>query len=140
MADDTPDEHTLPAGARRDSGFFLLLFAVTIVLYFFSIPLVYGVLLTGPAAGFFAVRALIRSRSVPKITGYRVGLSAGIGVAGLAMLTGFAMIVFHGPVSELQNCSARAITQTAEDQCQRDYQDNIQALMEDTLERLSVSP
>lgn len=140
MADKETSESPLPAGARRDSGFFLLFFAVTIVLYFLSIPLIFGVLATAPAAAFFAFRALYRSRKVSNIMSFRIGLAGGALVCGFAMMTGFAMIVFHGPVSELRECSARAITQTAQAQCQRDYEENLQALLEDTFARFGVNP
>lgn len=139
MADKEPQESALPAGARRDSGFFLLAFAITIVLYFLSIPLIYGVFVSAPAAAFFAGRALWRSRQVPKIASFRVGLIGGAVASGFALLTGVAMIVFHEPVTELQTCSARAITQTAADKCQRDYQKNLEELMEETFERFGVT-
>lgn len=139
MADQDPQEGALPAGARRDSGIFLLLFLVTIVLYFLSIPLIFGVIATGPLAAFFAIRALFRSRGVAKVASFRVGLIGGAVACMFAMLTGLAMTIFHGPVSELQNCAARAITQTAQAQCERDYQQNIEQLMEDWLERVGAT-
>lgn len=140
MADQEPEQGALPAGARRDSGFFLLMFAITIVLYFLSIPLIFGVFLSAPAAAFFACRALWRSRSVPKVAGFRVGLIGGTLASGFALLTGMAMIVFYEPVSQLQTCTSRAITQTATDQCQRNYQEDLNQLMEETFERFGVTP
>ena len=140
MADEKSEEHPLPAGARRDSGIFLLLFAVTILLYFLSIPLIFGVIATGPAAAFFAIRAVYRSRKVPKVTSFRVGLLSGALVSFFALFTGLAMVIFYEPVAELQACNTRAITQTATDQCQRDYQNNIEQLMEDWLEQLGATP
>lgn len=139
MADKETDEGVLPAGARRDSGFFLLMFTITIVLYFLSIPLIYGVFLSAPAAAFFATRAIWRSRKVSKVTSFRVGLIGGIVASGFAVLTGFAMIVFHGPVSELQNCTSRAITQTAQNECERNYQDNLEQHMDNIFERFGVT-
>lgn len=139
MADKELEEGALPVGARRDSGFFLLFFTITIVLYFLSIPLIYGVFLSAPAAAFFAARALWRSRKVAKVASFRVGLGGGIIASGFALLTGFAMIVFHGPVTELQTCTSRAITQTAQAECARNYQDSLEQRMEDVLERFGVT-
>lgn len=139
MADQETTEGLLPKGARRDSGFFLLFFAITIVLYFLSIPLIFGVFLSAPAAVFFALRAVWRSRKVSKVMSFRIGLIGGAVACGFAMLTGFAMIVFHGPVTELQNCMSRALTQTAQNQCQRDYQDNLEQQMEDILDRFGAN-
>lgn len=139
MADDESQKSPLPPGARRDSKFFLLLFGATVVLYLLSLPMIFGVILTGPAAAFFGVRSLWRSRSVSGVLLFRYTMVAGIAASLLAGLTGLAMIVFHEPVSALRDCSARAITQTAQDQCQRDYEEGLSTAVEDMLERFGIS-
>lgn len=139
MAEHNPTESVLSKNARRDSGFFLLFFTITIILYFMSIPLIYGVFLSAPTAAFFAARAIWRSRKIPGTASFQVGLVGGIIASGFAVLTGFAMMIFHGPVSELQTCAARAITQTATTECQRDYQANIEQRMEDIFQRFGLT-
>ncbi len=133
MADDERPKSPLPPGARRDSKIFLMLFGATVLLYLLSLPLIFGVILTGPVAAFFAVRSLWRSRSVAGVLMFRYTMIAGTAAVLFAALTGVAMIFFHEPVRALQECNSRAITQTAQDQCQRDYQEGIEDVLNDLL-------
>lgn len=139
MAEDESQERKLPPNARRDSNIFMMLFALTILLYLLSLPFIFGILLTGPATVFFGIRAIYRSRKVPRMALYRYAIGAGSAAALFAFFTAGAMVMFHGPVSELQNCVSRAITQSAQAQCQRDYIDNVNDVVESTFERFGVT-
>lgn len=93
----------------------------TLLLYFLSIPFLYFSLVTGPATITFAVLALVATRADAKVTGLRVGLSMGIVVAGMSMLLAVGTFVFEDMFTELRDCQARAITITAQRECQDAY-------------------
>ena len=139
MAEDQTRESRLPPGARRDSGIFMALLAATVLLYMMSIPIAFGVIATGPAAAVFGLRALYRSRSTPQVATFRWAMIAGVLVCGFAAFMGLVLIMFREPVQDLQECMSRAITQSAESACQRDYQEGVDTVVEDTLGRVGLT-
>jgi hypothetical protein len=94
---------------------------VTILLYFLSIPYLYFTLLTAPATIVMAILALVATRTQEKASGLRVGLALGIFVSGMSMLLAVGMWVFQDMYIELGECQDRAITITAQNECQAAY-------------------
>ncbi|MFW7413741.1 hypothetical protein [Demequina sp. SO4-18] len=139
MAEDQTRESRLPPGARRDSGIFMALLAATVLLYMASIPIAFGVIATGPAAAIFGLRALYRSRSTPEVVTFRWAMIAGVLLCGFAAFMGLALVLFREPVQERQDCMARAITQAAESACQREYEEGVERIVQDTFDRAGVT-
>lgn len=139
MAEEDKPASKLPPAAQRDSRIFMLLLAVTVLLYVMSIPLAFGVIVTGPVAAVFGLLALFRSHSATGVATFRYAMIAGVLVSGFAALMGVALLVFRGPVEELQTCLSRAITSSAEETCQREYQDNVDTVMDNWLERVGLT-
>ncbi len=139
MAEDDKRESRLPQAAQRDSRIFMALLAVTVLLYLLSIPLAFGTMLTGPAAAVFGLLALYRARAAEDVTTFRYAMILGVAASGFAAFMGFAMFLFREPVEDLQNCLGRAITTAAEDTCEREYQDGVQTVTDDLLERMGLT-
>ncbi|MFN3866793.1 MAG: hypothetical protein ACK4MD_08790, partial [Demequina sp.] len=139
VAEDKTSESPLPLGARSDSKIFLLLLAATVVLYMLSIPLAFGVLLTGPAGALVGIRALYRSLSTPRAGSFRFAMVTGVLVSGFATFMGLVLFVAREPVENFQACLTRAITTSAEDACQRQYQEDVEDLADDWLARVGLT-
>lgn len=135
---DTP-QPTMPEQARRYTVPFMVLLGITLLLYLFSIPLAYGMLLTGPAAAIVGLRALWVTRKNKEFGYYRLSLTFGIIVAGFMTVTGLSLVVFHDIVTDLSDCMNRAVTRSAADQCEADYQDALNGVVEDLYERFGVT-
>ncbi|WP_084102246.1 hypothetical protein [Demequina sp. NBRC 110051] len=135
---DTPTP-TMPAAARRYSMIFMVLLGITLLLYLFSIPLAYGMLLTGPAAAIVGLRALWVTRKDKAIGYFRLSMTFGIIVAGFMTVTALSLVVFHDIVTELSDCMDRALTRSAVEQCEADYQDSLNGLVEDLYDRFGVT-
>lgn len=139
MAEEEKPASKLPPAAQRDSRIFMLLLAASVLLYLMSIPLAFGVIVTGPVAAVFGLLALFRSRSAKGVATFRYAMVAGVLVSGFAALMGLALLVFRGPVEDLQTCLSRAITSSAEEACQREYQDAVDSRTDDLLERIGLT-
>lgn len=135
---DTPTPK-LPAAARRYTLPFTILLGVTLVLYLLSIPFAYAMLLTGPAAAVVGLRALWATRTHKEIGYFRLSMTFGIIVAGFMTVTGLSLIVFHDIVTDLSECMDRAVTRSAADQCQADYEDALNGVVDDLYERFGVT-
>jgi len=139
VAEPSARDARLPDGARRDSTFFMALLGATVLLYVVSIPLAFGMVATGPAAAFFGIRAVYRSRGAASITAFRYATIAGVLMALFGAFMGVVLMVFHEPVQALRDCMGRALTHSAEAQCQAEYEADVQQLMEDALERMGIT-
>lgn len=87
----------------------------------FGVPIVLIALLTGPAAAGFAIAGLVRSRGLPGAAAIRVWLWIAIGVGALSTATAGGVLVLREPLTQLNDCYSRAITETAKQQCVADY-------------------
>ncbi|GMA36349.1 MULTISPECIES: hypothetical protein [Demequina] len=135
---ETPTPQLSPA-VRRYSVPFMVLLGLTLLLYLFSIPLAYGMLLTGPAAAIVGLRALWVTRKDKALAYFRLSMTFGIIVAGFMTVTGLSLVVFNGIVTDLSDCMDRAVTRSAVDQCEADYQDALNDVVEDIYERFGVT-
>ncbi|WP_430868429.1 hypothetical protein [Demequina aurantiaca] len=121
--------------ARRYIQLFMGFLLLTLLLYFLSIPFLYFTWISAPATIVFAILALVASRTRTGITGLRVGLSLGIAMSCLAMLLALGTFFFQDSFIALRDCQARALTISAQQQCQDDYD----AAYEKELEKFGVT-
>ncbi|WP_084077201.1 hypothetical protein [Demequina sp. NBRC 110057] len=135
---DTPSPQLSPA-ARRYSVPFMVLLGLTLLLYLFSIPLAYGMLLTGPAAALVGLRALWVTRKDKALAYFRLSMTFGTIVAGFMTVTALGLVVFNGIMTDLSDCMDRAVTRSAADQCEQEYQDSLNNVVEDLYERFGVT-
>lgn len=135
MTPTPPETVEMPPGARRDIRWFMVLLLVTVVVHLIGLPLALGALVTAPAAIVFGIKALVGVRRMPAMAGLRVGISMGLGLSTMAIVLSLGMILFYGPLTQLAECNARALTNVAERECQAEYEQGI----EDTLSRFGVS-
>lgn len=116
--------------ARTYTRLFVGFLLLTVLLYFLSIPYLYFTWLSAPATIVFAILALVATRKQKAITGLRVGLAMGIAMSGLSMLLALGTFVFQDAFIELKDCQERALTISAEQQCQDAYDEAYQAELE----------
>lgn len=126
---ETPQER-LPDDVVRLVRIFLVLLAGTAVLYLFSLPLAFGILVTGPVALGIGLKALLQSWRLPGLVSYRLGMIAGMAMAGFATVFALGLVVVREPVMALEQCLDRAITQQARDTCQADYEQSYRDFLE----------
>jgi membrane-bound ClpP family serine protease len=136
-----PEEriNPIPANARRDSGIFLALLGVTLLLYLLSVPWAFGMIVTGPAAAVFAALALYRSRSVRGITAFRVWLSLGLAFSLFSVIMSVTFMVFAGVLADLRSCTERAVTQQAKTECELEYEEGVTDVVDGWFEPFGVS-
>lgn len=91
------------------------------VVYFLSVPLIYFTFLTAPATITFGILALVFSRHTAGLGGLRIGIAMGIALALLSILLALATLVFQDMFTDLTDCQSRAITITAQEQCQAEF-------------------
>ena len=118
------------AGARRAVRWSLGLLALTMLLLLIGPGWGLLTLLVAPVTAAAMITSLVLLRGLPRMTGLRVMLGIGIGVSAFALLYGFGLVIFRGPVEELAACQERAITHTAERQCLADYEQAYLDLLE----------
>ncbi len=116
--------------ARLYTRLFMGSLVVTLLLYFMSIPFIYFAWISAPATIVFAILSLVASRAQKKITGLRLGLSMGIVLAGLSMVLALGVWVFQDAIIAQRDCMARALTNTAQKQCDDAYDEAYQAELE----------
>ncbi|WP_062076853.1 hypothetical protein [Demequina globuliformis] len=139
MAENETPRPTMPDNVRRSVTWFTVVLGITVVLYLFSIPLSFGMLVTAPIAIVMAIRILILTRKNKAISGFRLSITLGMAMAGFSLLMGVTMVVFQDTIVELQNCMERAVTNSAQAQCEADYEDAINGITEDIYERFGIT-
>ncbi|MFV0634362.1 hypothetical protein [Demequina sp.] len=139
MAEPERPTSPVPAIARRDTSIFLGLLGVTALLYLLSTPLAFGMALTGPAAAVFGARALWKSRQEPGLTGFRLSMAMGILMGMFSLLMAISLTLFHGVLNDYRDCSARAVTSSAQAACDEGYNAGIQDRVTELLEQLGLS-
>ncbi|WP_297081685.1 hypothetical protein [uncultured Demequina sp.] len=129
----------IPAPARRDTGWFLVVLGITALLYLLSVPWAFAMIATGPLGAFLAARALYRSRRATGIVGYRVAMSAGVVVSLFSVAMGMTFAVFAEVITDFQDCRQRAVTQQAQRTCEAEYQESVRDTIEDLLEQVGLT-
>ncbi len=118
-----PTDETVPG--RSETRWYLGFLVLTVILSFVSFPYTLGVLLTGPFAVWFAVRALYVTRKETQQFGFRLGTWIGLGILASTLLGGFAMLVLYPQYAEYTACTETALTHQAMLQCDRDLEANL---------------
>lgn len=130
MAPTTTERPALPKTLRRASMWTLIMLAVTALAWALGMPYEFAVLATGPATIIFAIYALISSKGVEAASGIRVWLWIAIGVGVITLVAGLGLILMRGPIERLEACLGRSITETARTECEVQYQEDYQQLLE----------
>ncbi|MDE0572518.1 hypothetical protein ON058_03720 [Demequina sp. B12] len=139
MADDETPRSAVPDKARKSVTMFMLALGVTVVLYLFSIPLAYGMFVTAPVAIFYGIRILVLTRGEKELGVFRLSITFGLAMAGFAMFVGAGLLLFHDIVTDLSTCMSRAVTHSAVEACNADYEDGLNAKVEEIYERFGLT-
>ena len=124
------DRPSLPKALRRDSLWTLALLAITAFAWSSELPGSLLVLVTGPATIIFAISALTNARGVEAAASIRMWLWIAMGVGAMSLLAGVSLILLRGPIEERQACNARAITETAKNECEAQFEKDSAELVE----------
>ena len=130
MPPTTTDRPALPKALRRDSLWTLTLLAITAFVWSGELPFSLLVLVTGPATIIFAISALSNARGVEAAGSIRMWLWIAMGVGVMSLLAGVSLILLRGPIEQSQACYARAITETAKNECKAQFKKDSDELVE----------
>ncbi|WP_152649141.1 hypothetical protein [Demequina flava] len=130
----------MPDHVRRNVTWFTIVLGLTVLLYLFSIPLAYGMLITAPVAIFLGARILILSRKEKNAAVFRISVTLGLAIAGFSFLLGVSMVFLGTTITALQDCMERAVTNSAQQRCQTEYEDGLNDRLESVYERFGVTP
>jgi hypothetical protein len=133
MAPSTTERPALPTNLRRTSLWTIILLGVTMLVFALGMPYSLAVLVTAPATAACAISALIYSRGVESTAFVRVWLWIAIGMSGMSFLVGLGLVIAREPYEQLEACLARAITPSAQRECELEYE----KAMDDLLKRYS---
>ncbi|WP_062517663.1 hypothetical protein [Demequina gelatinilytica] len=125
----TPAAPEVGARARRAVRWSLVLFAAMLLVPMLGTLWGYSTLLLAPACATAMIIALVGLRGV-QLTALKTMLWIGLGVSGLALLSGVGLVILHEQIVALVQCQDRAITHTAEQACLDEYLDSSAAMFE----------
>jgi len=130
MTPTATERPALPKNLRLTSMLTLILLGLTALAFAVGMPLSLIVLVTAPATIGLAIAALVFSRGVASAGGIRVWLWIAIGVGVMSILAGIGLVLMRGPLEQLEACYARAITPTAQRECEAEYEKSYEELLE----------
>lgn len=130
MAPTTTERPALPKTLRLTSLWTIILLGATMLAFAVGMPYTLATLALGPATIGLAIVALVYTRGVDGVTGIRVWLWVSIGIGAMAAFSGFAMLLLRGPYEQLEACLERAITPTAQRECQAQFEQAYEDLLE----------
>jgi len=130
MAPTTTERPALPTNLRRTSLWTFALLGVTALAFALGVPTSLVVLATAPATIAFAIAALIYSRGVEGLGGIRIWLWIAVAIGGMSLLAGLGILLMREPLEQLEACYERAITPTAQRECEADYEKAYNDLLE----------
>ncbi|MEX0913876.1 MAG: hypothetical protein WDZ57_02885 [Demequina sp.] len=130
MTKTPPEPIEVPENVRRHSRWMMALILLTIVGFLMGFPLMLVALVTAPAAAVFGILALIASANVPRMGPMRISVAVGLAVCATSLPIALFGVLAYDVMAELEDCQARAVTQTAERACTEAYDQGIADLME----------
>ncbi|WP_062069819.1 hypothetical protein [Demequina sediminicola] len=138
MDDKEPTRPAVPDNARKYLNGFMLALALTVVLYLFSVPLAYGMFLTAPIAIVLGIIVLIRTNGIKELSAMRLAVVFGLAMSGFAMFVGAGLALFHDTIDELSTCMARAVTNSAVQTCESNYEEGLNDTIDGLYDRFGI--
>jgi hypothetical protein len=127
--------------ARQRIRLFGLLMAALLIVMTLPLPFRLAGIAFAAGAIFMAIRSLAALASLRRL-GVRsrgqVGISLGLGIAGVVLLFLAAELIYYPVVVDFEQCSAGANTRTAEKACEQRSQQRLNEIL-DRLRRMSES-
>lgn len=105
-----------------------------LALYLLGFPYALGLAALGPLVAVVGILALTLRGAGTLTTWARISAAISTGLGVIATFTGLGMIVLYQPFTELAECQSRALTVTADRECQAEFD----AAYQDVLDRFGV--
>lgn len=119
----------LPERLRWYAHLFMALMVLSWIVSELPYPARFITIPLSAAALTFAILALVATRGVTRPELLRVMLAVGGSIAALSAVMGLATVVLAPQYLELSRCEARAITRIALEQCQSEFESELEALL-----------
>ncbi len=135
MPEPTPRPETPLTPAQRWTRSLAVLVVGLALLLLLNFPWTLGALLLGPITAVAGIVVLASRGSSELTTWARANAVVAIVLGVIATTNAAAMLMLLGPYSEYTDCQSRAITTSAEQACQAEFEQATNEMTDDLLER-----